>query len=457
MTVSKTLPQQKGPSDVLVSHSRSTINPGQQPYLHFALFACFSATKMNDPALQSAAHSNLESITCRLIAALGGIYTTSEQERLLRLYILQHIFTELKVDSLPTTTKTQGELWDTAEDLIDAFFGDGRADHLGWKVSDERVVREVLHGLMMRLLVLPAKRAQWRSEWTEVLRRAANDAEDGICGPELPFQPSRSPEPVENDLDSRPAGRLLGSGEKLDGTADEPKNVSTEIDEHSNRMALDELAKSLRAQDEIAKETLRWYTQDGASNSEERGDWAAMREGRSEQIINPSGGGDGDESEEVYSVQQASILTAIQEDNKRQTERKRAKQSRLAEEAAERQEYEASFLSAGESDEDFESGDEYDLDAASDDGGSARMRAGRDRECSMRMEAITDEPGLSSIESAVRRTSIRQDNADKPSTAKAQEARITQQGASLLKCEVCEQGFADADALNEHYREHFDE
>lgn len=66
---------------------------------------------MVSSSLQTLIQSRLPAAAARLVAALGNIYSTPYQGRLLKLYILNHIFNSLDVTSLPVTINSQDALW----------------------------------------------------------------------------------------------------------------------------------------------------------------------------------------------------------------------------------------------------------------------------------------------------------------------------------------------------------
>lgn len=133
----------------------------------------------SETVAQYLARCQLRDPARRLMFELGNIYTTPRQGRMLEAYIRRHIFIHLEITTLSLEgTMSHNALSNVAAEVVNSFFDDGVARELGWdflRPEREREVRTELHGVVARLLLLPAKKIEWRAEWTEELRKAADD------------------------------------------------------------------------------------------------------------------------------------------------------------------------------------------------------------------------------------------------------------------------------------------
>lgn len=369
---------------------------------------------MQDTALQALARIQIRDIARRLIAALGTIYTTPQQGRLLEGYLRHHIFTQRDLASLPAAYPGHQALADVAAGLTDDFFANGRDRELGWRIEGappktREVVRAELAGLIQRLLLLPGERIEWRGEWTEELRQAAVGAQAKV---------------------------------EKQTAAEEVKARRDQLVERVALRAAD-VSEALRSQG-LASD--RCVNQNGADAGEMESSFEATAGTQREDQANDSD----DEDDDFYKAQQESLLTQLEEDRKRAREQEHEQvvddaawaesvESRLASDKELKSAFECAFLEHGHGD---------------DGKGVDELHGVIDEGEGQGANSLGAAEGRAAVEDFIRGHGVVSSEEGSNGT----EHHGSKEGESgRYGCDMCEQRFGDALTLNEHYAKHFGE
>lgn len=425
--------------------------------------------------------------------ALLNPYAPKHFEPLLA-YVRDHIFAHLQVYILPADVSTQSALLSLAREVTDAFFATGRAHELGWLCRDfegedgvlevtarERDVRAALRKVIERLLVMPALKQESKKKLVRSLRCWGDDQEwEVLSESEVDSKKKTKKKEKQKGLRRRASvSQLLSKREKpaAFGRIREWPDVRIR-----SNAAPD--AEGMAPWDQARKERTRKAIKDRAAelcaalrvdkpvNPEADGKTDAkvdeksrVNEPPTDQTEQASRQDFIDDFKVTYLARQESMLTAIQEENKRRQEQDadwaRKVEKRLAEEASQEveerrelaQSWQETQSDGGSEQEEMDvdenhgsKADDYSnvMDAAAE--GEQDVSEGQGANGSMGlMAAVIKHDGGWTEAGARKQTRLGRDETSK------------QQGSLPYFCVICGKRLADMIALNEHALEHFDD